>query len=146
MQNKKIQIKEGDINTVVALSKQIPEFNDPHPAKEYEERLKYAKHIILVAYDDEKPVGFKVGYERYDGFYSWMGAILPNYRKMGIANALAKKQEAWAKQMGFSHVTFKTRNRLKGMLIFALKNNFNIIGIDKKEGIADYRIILRKKL
>jgi len=146
MQNKKIHIKEGDIATVVSLSKQIPEFYDPHAADEYEKRLKYTRHLILVAYDEEKAIGFKVGYERYDGFYSWMGAILPAYRKLGIASALAKKQEVWAKQKGFSHVTFKTRNRLKGMLIFALKNKFNIIGLDKKEGIDNYRIVLRKKL
>jgi len=140
------QIKNGTIEDAVKISKQLPEFHNPHQKTVYEERLGGKKHLVLIAYDEEKPIGFKVGYERDDTFYSWMGGVLPNYRKSGVARNLATTQEDWARKNGFQTITFKTRNRLKGMLIFALKNNFNIINVEPREPIGEYRILLRKNL
>ncbi|MEM1122037.1 MAG: GNAT family N-acetyltransferase [Bacteroidota bacterium] len=141
-----IEIKEGSLETVVALSQKIPEFTNPHGLAVYKERLKDVPSITLVAYVDGRPAGFKVGYERDGYFYSWMGAILPPYRRLGLARQLAEKQEAWAKGHGYPHVTFKTRNRLKPMLIFALSRGFDIIEIQPEAAIEEYRIILRKVL
>ncbi len=139
-------ISKDKIATVVQLSQQIPEFDGPPEVAEYLRRISEVPHLILMAYDGEKAVGFKVGYEPDGGFYSWMGAILSNYRKMGIAKALAERQENWAKAAGYSSITFKTRNQHKGMLIFALKNGFDIIGFKEKEILARHRIMLRKSL
>lgn len=36
-----IEIKEGTLKEVIALSLQIPEFIDPHPIEEYQRRLKH---------------------------------------------------------------------------------------------------------
>ena len=141
-----IKIQEDSLETVVVISKEIPEFHNPHELVTYQERLKNVPSITLVAYVDGVPAGFKVGYERDGYFYSWMGAILPAYRRLGIARQLAEQQEAWAKEKGYPHVTFKTRNRLKPMLLFALSRGFDIIEIQPKATIAEYRIILRKKL
>lgn len=139
-------IREGDINTAVALSKQIPEFVNPHEAEEYEKRLSGVPHLILVVFANEEPVGFKVGYERDGAFYSWMGGILPDFRRLGLAKALADAQEHWAKQQGYETIIFKTRNCHKGMLIFALKNGFDIIGFEPKATSEQHRILLRKQL
>lgn len=141
-----VQIKEGNLETVVAISKKIPEFHNPHELATYQERLKNVPSITLVAYVDGAPAGFKVGYERAGYFYSWMGAILPKFRRLGLARQLAEHQEVWAKAKGYPHVTFKTRNRLKPMLIFALNRGFDIIEIQPKASIEEHRIILRKKL
>lgn len=141
-----IKIQEGSLETVVAISKKIPEFHNPHELATYQQRLKKVPNIVLVAYVEEIPAGFKVGYERDGYFYSWMGAILPAYRRLGLAKQLAEKQEAWAKVNGYPHVTFKTRNRLKPMLLFAISRGFDIIEIQPKETIGEYRIILRKIL
>lgn len=140
------KIKKGTIETVVQLSRQIAEFTNPHDAGEYEKRLANTPHLILVAYDQNLPVGFKVGYEREGGFYSWMGGVLPEYRENGIAQKLADEQEAWAKQQGYPHVTFKTRNRHRSMLLFAIKNGFQIIGFEKRQDIAENRLLLCKFL
>ena len=139
-----IEIKEGTLEEVVALSLQIPEFIDPHPLEEYQRRLQEAPHLILIAYSNQTPIGFKVGYEKEDYFYSWMGAILPAYRRLHAATLLAEAQENWAIQQGYPHVTFKTRNHLKSMLLFAIKRGFHILAVEEREKVADYRILLRK--
>ncbi len=139
-------IKEGTIDTVVALSQQIPEFVNPHSAATYRERLSQTPHLILVAFVAAEAVGFKVGYEREGYFYSWMGGVLPAYRQLGVAKKLAAAQENWARNKGYPSITFKTRNRHKAMLLFALKNGFDIIGIEMRDIPAEHRILLRKKL
>ena len=141
-----IKIATGQLQTVVAISQQIPEFNNPHNLSIYQQRLTDVPHLVLVAYVDNVPAGFKVGYERDGYFYSWMGAILPAYRRLGLARKLAEKQEVWAKAKGYPHITFKTRNRLKPMLLFAIGRGFDIIDIQPKATVDEYRIILRKLL
>lgn len=144
-----VTIRRGTVAECVAISQQIPEFADGiYDEKTYESRLFNIKSLILVALDGSTPVGFKVGYQRdNDGsFYSWMGGIIPDYRKLHIAQKLADEQETWALAEGFNAIVFKTRNSLKGMLIFAIKNGFCIEAVEQKDAIEDYRIILRKKL
>lgn len=133
---------------VVALSSGIPEFTNYYGTRVYQQRLEGKKSLILVANYYNEPAGFKVAYDKYgDGsLYSWMGAVLPHYRKKGIAKSLASHQEAWAKQHHYKTIRFKTRNNLKPMLMFALNNNFNIISVETKQRIEDYRIILEKDL
>ena len=140
------KILESNIETVVAVSKEIPEFEGPPEAGRYEERLTGVSHLILVAEVEGQIAGFKVGYERDGYFYSWMGGIKPGFRKLGLAKALADYQENWAKKQGYTTITFKTRNHHKGMLIFALKNGFDIIGFKERETVETNRILLRKNL
>jgi len=141
-----ISIQKSDISTAVQLSKLIPEFINPNNEEVYKERLNNVPHLILVAYVNGKPAGFKVGYKKENYFYSWMGGVLPKFRKLKIAKKLAEVQETWAKERGYKKIVFKTRNQHKGMLIFALKNGFNIIGFKEKENIEVNRILLEKEL
>lgn len=144
-----VTIRAGTIAECVAISKQIPEFTTGnYEEKTYEERLFNTRFLILVALDQETPVGFKVGYERdADGsFYTWLGGVLPTYRKLHIAQRLADIQEEWALKQGYNAIVLKTRNRFKAMLVFALKSGFCIEKVEVKENIENYRIILRKKL
>lgn len=141
-----IEIKPSNISTIVALSKEIPELVDPHPASEYEKRLNQVPHIILVAYQGNQAIGFKVGYERDSSFYSWMGGVLPAFRRKGIAKKLADAQEAWAKKQNYRSITFKTRNEHKAMLMFALQNGFDIVDCYLKSSVQEYRIVLRKEI
>lgn len=141
-----ITAQTGTIKEVVQLSQQIPEFHQPYGIEEYETRLKDLVHLILIGYYQNKPVGFKVGYEQDGSFYSWMGGVLPAYRRKGIARYLAETQEKWAKSRGYTTITLKTRNHHKGMLIFALNSGFNIVGFESKATISDHRILLRKEL
>lgn len=128
---------------------QIPEFGDNlYDENVFIERLSVANNLILVAKTTSQTVGFKVGYQRFnDGsFYSWMGGVIPEFRELRIAKKLADAQEKWAKEHGYNAITFKTRNRLKPMLIFALKNGFDIIDVIPQDKICNHRIILKKLL
>ena len=104
--------------------------------------------MILVAEIDEQVVGCKIGYDRdADGsFYSWLGGVLASFRQQGVAKMLSDKQEDWAKNEGYDTVKFKTLNKHKAMLQFALKNGFDIYNINPKNTLADYRIELIKTL
>lgn len=144
-----VTIRRGTVAECVVISQQIPEFADGiYDEKVYENRLFNIKSLILVALDKNTPVGFKVGYQRDDdgSFYTWMGGVLPDYRKLHIAQKLADTQEEWAIKEGFNAIVLKTRNRFKAMLLFAIKNGFCVEGVEQKDEIEDYRIILRKKL
>jgi len=83
MQKYQIEIRNSDIETIVMLSNKIPEFINPHQKEEYIKRMEGKDSLILVAYIDNQAVGFKVGYGKTNHFYSWMGAVLPEFRKMG---------------------------------------------------------------
>lgn len=143
----KIEVKLASIEAVVALSQQIPELVNPYPTSVYEERLLPTKHLILIAFVEGEAAGFKVGYEREAHyFYSWMGGVRPQFRRMGVAKRLATAQENWAKAQGYAAIQFKTRNRLKAMLTFSINNGFQIIAVEKQPTIEEYRIWLRKEL
>lgn len=144
-----VKIIEGTIKDCLEVMSHIPEFGDnQYDEAVFRNRLSGTEYLILIALRDNHNVGFKVGYRRgEDGsFYSWMGGVIPEFRKLGIAKKLADTQEEWAKKRSYTSITFKTRNYLKPMLIFALKNGFNIIDVIPKEKITNHRIILRKQL
>ncbi|MCU0353309.1 MAG: GNAT family N-acetyltransferase [Cytophagales bacterium] len=142
-----VQIRSGTLNDVIATYPDIPELTNPHGKEEYERRLSAApKHLILVAFDGPKPVGFKVGYEREnDGsFYSWMGGVSVHYRRLGIARQLADQMETWAVAQGYHSLKFTTRNRHRAMLVFALNNGFQIYETEPRDSLEEYRIRLVK--
>lgn len=141
-----MKIVEGTITEAVAVSRMIPSFRQPPEEAIYRERLSGVPHLILLAYEEEQAIGFKVGYEREGFFYSWMGGVLPDHRRKGVAQALANYQEKWAKTHNYFSITFKTRNQHKAMLLFAIRNGFNIIGFEEKEDVSTNRIWLRKTL
>jgi predicted GNAT superfamily acetyltransferase len=142
-----IIIREGRIEECLEITSKIPELSDgQYGFEEYKKRLLNAKNLILIATINDELVGFKVGYERDsdNSFYSWMGGVLPEFRKLKIAQQLADYQQIWARNQGYESITFKTRNYLKPMLIFSLKNGFHIESIEPREKLEDYRIFLRK--
>jgi GNAT superfamily N-acetyltransferase len=101
---------------------------------------------VWVAHDNEKVLGFKLGYELdFETYYSWRGAVYEKYRKNGIGSALMIAQHNWIKENGYKRVQTKTRNKWRHMLILNLKHGFNITGttLDEKETM---KIVLEKEL
>lgn len=140
-------IRTGTAAEAAAFFSTIPEFKDAYPASEYEQRLGRTAHLILFVYVNGQAAACKAGYALdRDCFYSWMGAVLPQWHRQGLARQLALRQEQWAKEKGYTRIRFKTRNSCRAMLQFALARRFNIIGVEPKEAVRDYRIWLEKTL
>ncbi len=145
LMKKDLEIVEGTIKQAVEISKQIPEFDDPYKTREYEKRLKDKLHLILIAYWKGKPAGFKVGYQIDEYFYSWMGGVIPKFRKNKVATELAYSQQRWIKEKGFKTIKMKTRNKHKAMLQFVLSDGFYITGFEKQDNRKESRILLDKE-
>lgn len=142
-----IEISEVSIDQILPIYNTLPEFSPPLlTSDQIAERMTSAKKLILLARYQGQNAGFKVGYERGNTFYSWLGGVLPAYRRKGIASALAEYQEGWARVNGFKSITFKTRNAHRNMLLFGIRNGFQIIDFQAYEAIRDHQILLRKML
>ena len=141
-------IHEDKIDDAFIVSTNIPEFDDPYEISEYSKRLNSTVHLILTAYDDHNPIAFKIGYHRHsDGsFYSWMGGVLPNYRRKGIANNLADHQEIWAKKNRYSSIRMQTREKHIAMLAFAINRGFLITNRIEQISSSNARIWMNKPL
>lgn len=144
----KIQIRQATVAELLWVHEHIPEFPGEVSLDFYTERLKHRLHLSLVAEKEGELLGFKAGYQSDtpDTFYSWMGGVRPEFRRLGIAATLAEYQEIWAREQGFSSVFFKTRNRFPAMISFGLKRGFKIIEIIPKGGVEDYRVVMSKRL
>lgn len=142
------KIEEASLEEVLTLLEQLPEFDQLKSVAHYQGILSSRPQLILIARDGQKAAGCKLGYDRFEdgSFYSWLGGVLPAYRKSGIAKKLADYQEDWARKQGFTAIKFKTQNRHKAMLQFAIKNGFSIYNVKSKDELEQYRIELIKQL
>ena len=141
-----IKIRNGSFEEIQRISKEIPEFTDNYSIEDYQKRIGNKPQQALIASVDNQFVGFKLGYISGDHFYSWLGGVIPDYRKKGIAKLLAAEQEKWVRKHDIEKIRFKTLNRFKGMLIFALKNGYQIKGTEPFEQENTIKIILEKQL
>jgi len=106
----------------------------------------HQKFYLVMGFMEGRPVGFKLGYEHDKWeFYSWLGAVLPDYRGFGVATELMRAQHEWCKQQGYRKVQTKSQNRFRAMLQLNIKSGFNIIGTQAStdEGM---KIVLEKVL
>lgn len=143
-----IEIKEiSGFEPALRILKQIPEFSDGFSIGEFEKRLQNDA-VILMAWYNGIPAGCKIGYNHFKNkvFYSWLGGVLPEFRRNGLAQQLQEKMELIAKDRGYEFIRFKTRNRFAAMISLGLKNGFRIIDFIPKENAMESRIILQKKL
>ena len=145
---KSFHIHEGKLDDAVMVSANVPEFDDPYERSEYSKRLNSTAHHILTAYDDQDPIAFKIGYQRHsDGsFYSWMGGVLPYYRRKGIANNLADHQEIWAKKNGYNSIRMQTREKHIEMLALAINRGFLITNRIEQTSSSNAHIWMNKPL
>lgn len=125
----------------------IPEFGGLHSLADLQQRIAGRPYHSLIAEINGQPVGFKLGYQTRPGeFYSWLGAVLPAFRRQGVAQILLSEQERWAKLQGYRQLSVKTRNQFRAMLILLIGNQYQIVALEKKGEVADYRLLLEKTL
>ena len=138
-----VTILEDRLSDALKVYNRIPEFDE---SKHIPERLAGKEHLILVLYENSVPAALKIGYAMKDHFYSWIGGVLPQYRRKGYARMLAEYQETWLRGKGYAILRMKTRNKFPAMLCFAVENGFQIIDLQKSNNPRDNRIWLEKKL
>jgi ribosomal protein S18 acetylase RimI-like enzyme len=148
MKKSAIIIKEDCLDDAILVSQQIPEFENAYSNSEYKNRLQDVKHLVLTAYLNNTPVGFKIGYETQtkQNFYSWMGGVLPKYRQLGIAEKLLEYQVQRVIKTGYLRILVKTRRKHKAMLKLLHTHGFLQIGTIPYNADEETRILYEKKL
>lgn len=116
--------------------------------KKVQERLNTVPDLLVLLAEtaDGQLAGFKIGYRQDPGtYYSWLGGVLTEFRRQGIAEALMQHQHEWARRQGYLRIQTKTMNRWRSMLILNIQSGFDIIGT--YQGMdGSVRIILQKEL
>lgn len=142
-----LTIREGELDLAVSLSLRIPEFSNPYSNREYHRRLKNRTALILTAYIDGIPAGFKIGYG-LDArcFYSWMGGVLPGHRRQNLAREMIHYQERWCIDNGFTVIRVKTRKKHRAMI--ACLEQLGYVEIERKEQLepGETRIVYSRIL
>lgn len=130
---------------------QIAEINQLHsrifgPHAIWENLSVKRNPLVLTAWVDGQFAGYKIGYERTEHqFYSWIGGVVPCYRKQGIGSRLIEIQHRWCLKKGYQSIRTKTKNKWRQMLILNLRYGFNITGLYMDEK-GEPKLILEKRL
>jgi ribosomal protein S18 acetylase RimI-like enzyme len=100
------------------------------PAIDHEWRLTQMPDTsVFVALDAERLIGFKAGYAIVERkYYSWLGAVHPDFRNRGIATQLAHAQHAWLVQRKYSAVETATLADNPAMAKLNLNMGFLVVG------------------
>lgn len=142
-----ISIRVGTIEEALSVEQRIPEFTEISTVEECKERIDNKPHLLLIARDNDIPIGYLIGYEAENGiFYSWLGGVSPGYRRMGIAQQLLEMQEIWAQHHGYEQIRAKSRNKYAGMLILLIKNGYQIVDLEQGDSVEQTKVVFQKSL
>ncbi len=142
-----MEIRSTDYEEAVQVLGRISEFSHEETVESLKQRIGRRPHLVLVAEKDGELLGVKIGYQLDDDcFYSWLGGVVPEGRRQGVANALLIHQELWAREKGYKEIRVKSRNRFAPMLCMLLNNGYQVEHLEKKDGIEDYRLHFVKHL
>ena len=131
-----------DLELIARLESAIPEFESHYSVEKIRARLDNRKYLALVAYDDDRPVAYKVGYqETPNRFYSWIGGVFPDSRRKGWAQKLLHTQEKWCREQGYGEINVWSANEYRGMLIFLLHEGYDVFAV-----AGDGKVLMRKLL
>ena len=122
-------------------------FEHPYTLEKITERVSGKEAFLSIhAYSNGRIVGFKTGFSIGSGvFYSWIGGVDPEHRRLGLGRRLMLIQHQELKALGFVKVQTKTQNRFRDMIILNLKSGFEIVDTFVEEG-KGIQILLEKRL
>ena len=142
-----LEVKQGDFSDLIVIEQQIPEFSSPKDIHTLRQRLAAKEYLLLVTYDSGRPVGYKLGYAlNKETFYSWLGAVIPSHRKLGLAQKMLIQQEAWVIEQGYQVIEVKTKNRFSNMIMMLVKNHYHITDLQTFTHSSDNKIKFSKVL
>lgn len=142
-----VTTRHATLEEIHRLYQHIPEFGNLHSLNDLQQRIGAAPMHALIAEVDGRAAGFKLGYQQQDRvFYSWLGGVVPGFRRHGVALALLAEQERWARAQGYCQLRVKTRNQFRAMLMMLIGHHYQTVQLEKKGEVADYRLLLEKTL
>ncbi|UPW18167.1 GNAT family N-acetyltransferase [Agarivorans sp. TSD2052] len=142
-----ITYHHGSIAELLAVDAAIPEFERHNTEQVLSSRLTGKKTLILIARDNNQPIAYKLGYPlNAQAFYSWLGGVVPAYRKQGIASALREQQEQWALTEGYQQISVKSMNRYPAMLRLLIASGYQIVGYENNGNSNNSKICFSKSL
>ncbi|MCH2087004.1 MULTISPECIES: GNAT family N-acetyltransferase [unclassified Pseudoalteromonas] len=140
-------IKPARLEDLLFIDSQIPEFDGRNTLSKLQAQCADVDHLALVAYIDNEPVAYKLGYALDSNtFYSWLGAVAPKCRGHGIAQALLNAQEAWVKANNYQTIKVKSMNRFPAMLSLLIKNGYSIVGYEDRGSLRTSKILFTKDI
>ena len=98
--------------------------------------------IMLIAYEEQQAVGFKIGYGMNRSmYYSAKGGVLEEFRRKGVAGRLLDRLMADAAGLGYKSFCFDTfPNQHTGMTLLALQRGFHVSEIRYSDVYDDLRL------
>ncbi len=140
-------IKPASLDDLLLVDSQIPEFDGRNTLSKLQTKCADVEHLALVAYIDNEPVAYKLGYALDSNtFYSWLGAVAPKCRGQGIAQALLNAQEAWVQEHNYRAIKVKSMNRFPAMLSMLIKNSYAIVGYEDRGSLQTSKILFTKEI
>ncbi len=120
----------------------------PQEASYFHRRLDGRKNVlVMVAELDGSPVGFTCGYElRPTTYYSWLYGVLPDARRLGVASQMMDAAHAWVRQRGYEMLRFECYNQHRPMILAAILNGSDIVGIRWDANTANNLVVFERSL
>ncbi len=102
--------RRGDLADIVSIVRHVPEWEDPYGMmSEGVGHLPKLDHIVVVEVGGV-PAGFRAGYACAPGaFRCFLAAVVPAFRRQGIARMMYDEQKVWLLERGFQEIRTYTR-------------------------------------
>ena len=134
-------VRNGTLDEALQVLQDVDELAQDRARASYQSRLDGRRHLVLVAEQGNRLVGFKVGYELDpELFYSWIGGIHPGHRRQGIAQALLQTQHRWAASEGYRRIQVKTSMAFPQMRALLQRNGYQLLA--EQAGRLLYQVVL----
>ena len=90
---------------------------------------------VFTVYSGRKLIGYKAGYaSSYDRYYSWLGAVHPDFQRQGVAKDLMSAQHEWLMASRFIHLETQVAKTNSAMSALNLRSGFTVSGEFLKHG------------
>lgn len=103
--------------------------------------------LTLLARRENRAIGFWMGFElKPDMYYHWLGAVVAEMRRRGVARQLQEAQQAWARDHGYEFIRCECLNAQREFIHFAIDVGYDIVGIRWDSLHADNLIVFEKAI
>jgi GNAT superfamily N-acetyltransferase len=135
-----------DLSVIVQLYNQI--YRPPRDAEHFERRYLGRHNVVqMVARLEQRAVGFLLAFELKPRVaFLWFLGVLPSERRQGVGAQLLDAFHSWARQNDYESIRFECHNQQRPMLLLALHQGYDIIGVRWDSDREDQLILLQKML